>query len=183
MRCPHPTARRRLQEKSRGTWRARPTLPAIGHREWPRASVAIRAPARSHECSAASGRGGSEALLAPITQHRCSEHRRHGPYADEMHALAAEYPEPADGRGRPAMRTACSCRPPRRPGLAKPAQLRIPAAKRLPKSGCPCFQFCSAGWQSPATISVAPALSLAKHRIWAGSSMFRATGLCVAIST
>ena len=63
------------------------------------------------------------------------------------------------------------------------SQLSIPEAKSTPKSGLPFFHSRNAGWRSPEMMSVAPLVSLAKQSTSRGSSMFNATGLCVASST
>ena len=63
------------------------------------------------------------------------------------------------------------------------SQLRIPDANSTPKSGSPDFQSRKAGCSLPAIMSVAPLSSLAKQSTSAGSSMFNATGLCVAMRT
>ena len=62
-------------------------------------------------------------------------------------------------------------------------QLKIPEANNTPRSGSPFFHCCNAGCRSPDTMSVAPFASFAKHSTSRGSSMFNATGLCVARST
>jgi hypothetical protein len=62
-------------------------------------------------------------------------------------------------------------------------QLRMPAAKSTPRSGWPRFHSFNAGCALPATTSAAPLWSFAKQSTSRASSMFSATGLCVAMST